>query len=315
MNEFEGPIELARSLKQKGVSLSTAIRALNKEFDLLERETFRFGLWAYCSASDTVPTDWLPLNWRHAEVSISGIELGMSEAEVTRVLGTPMQRTPRSSAQEVRWLEYDDSVWIRFICGHSVWSTGGQLNFNGEEMLRIGSPCQVLPPELGQAEVSELWTNNPEVGRSRLYFSIYDVIIDQASDGLIESIAQGDRLLTLSKEPGIKRDELLGLIESELAEINDPAVVKEIREHLIEPYSELREWDYDQRDDPKADHEYWVVLKLPNPKFAIAYTRDAFGGGAFPFPWGLVPLVADGCDQDSLWSSTLEETWKRFGPR
>lgn len=114
-----------------------------------------------------------------------------------------------------------------------------------------------------------------------------------------------------AREPRISGQELFELLKSELSCFNDQNGVDSIRKHLIEPYSELREWDYDHRDEPMEDHEYWIVAILPNPKLAIAYTIDAFGGLTIPH-WGVVPIVADGCDQDSLWSDTLEDVWRRL---
>lgn len=295
--------------------MSDSVATLQREFHLTEREAFRHSLWAYCSADGSVPQDWLAPDCPHTTLSVSGVELGMSEVEVTRVLGAPEERVPRSASQQVRGLSYDNGPLIRFLCGRVAWCNGTQLFLDGKEMVRTGASDKEIPPELGQVESTTLWREQPEFTSHRLYFLSHDLEVAQSSDGLVTGISQGDRLLRLSKEPRIKKDELLALIESELAEIKDPEIVSEIREHLIRPYAELRDWDYDHRCPPVADHEYWMVLKVPNPKFAIAYTRDAFGGGIALFPWGLVPVVADGFDQDSLWSPTLEEAWRNFGPR
>ena len=283
------------------------IASLKEEFLVGEREAFRTALWAFCSIGETIPDVWLPIKCKHAEIEVSGVKLGMSAGQVIDVLGEPRIRTPRCRDQQARAFEFENGIRVRFSGGHLVWSNGSRLLFNGVEVLKVGASKKTIPSHLGPSEERNLY-----YGR-RLHFQNYYLHVSVNEEGCVTNMNQGFGLLSLAREQRIGKSKLSALIESELHHIRDPLVVEEIRTHLVDPILELRNWDYDQRKEPKADHEYWIVANTADSCFAIAYTRDAFGGGTIPFPWGRVETGPHGYDQDSLWSETLEDVWRRWG--
>jgi hypothetical protein len=96
--------------------------------------------------------------------------------------------------------------------------------------------------------------------------------------------------------------EVSSIVSSELAHINDCALLNRIQELLVTPYPVERDWDYG-RDGERFT--CWTVLEHSRSNTGIAYCQKGFGPS---YPWGLVSLTGErmGIGMDSAWFSTLE---------
>ncbi len=98
-------------------------------------------------------------------------------------------------------------------------------------------------------------------------------------------------------------DRILGLIDAELAKIDDRDLVERIRELLVTPQPVSREWDYGA---PSQTYVCWTVLEHPASNTGVAYCESGFGPS---HPWGLVwlsgPYMSMG--MDSGWYPNLED--------
>ena len=91
------------------------------------------------------------------------------------------------------------------------------------------------------------------------------------------------------------------LVERQLADITDLAIVDLIRQLSVEPFPVLRDWDYGASGE---QYVCWTVLEHTPSNTAVAYCDAGFGPES---PWGLVSLRGPhmSIGMDSGWFATL----------
>ncbi len=104
----------------------------------------------------------------------------------------------------------------------------------------------------------------------------------------------------------MKKENIIAMIEREFTELNDTNIEQSIRELLIDPSTELREWDYGKNEEW---HQCWKVLTHPESNTGIYYCTEGFGPTC---PWGLMHLK--GTDHmsigtDCAWYKTFLEAF------
>ena len=97
----------------------------------------------------------------------------------------------------------------------------------------------------------------------------------------------------------VTASDLKTLIESELAAVSDPRVIQQIRKLLVEPYVELRNWDY---GEPGQQYPCWIVFRDMQSRTEIAYCEYGFGPRC---PWGLVSSA----DEEQHRSMGMDSGW------
>lgn len=95
-------------------------------------------------------------------------------------------------------------------------------------------------------------------------------------------------------------------ISAEMAAIADPIVVRIIRQLLVQPRCELREWEY---GSPGQSFPCWIVLEHPPSNTCIAYCEHGFGPVA---PWGMLFTTGRhlSMGMDSNWFSFFEDAFR-----
>ena len=78
-------------------------------------------------------------------------------------------------------------------------------------------------------------------------------------------------------------DELKQMIEAEVARLDHPLVVANVRELLVEPRAEQRLWGFGETD---ASCTCWVVLDHPAGSAGVGHCASGFPG----LPWGFLPF-------------------------
>lgn len=111
----------------------------------------------------------------------------------------------------------------------------------------------------------------------------------------------------------LNADIVRSLVEAELDRCHDIRVTDAIRARLVEPYVELRIWDY----GPERFLPCWIVARDPDVRTILAYCDQGFGPR---MPWGMLwmhdpslsledqpPHMSMG--QDCSWYSSLIEVF------
>jgi hypothetical protein len=93
------------------------------------------------------------------------------------------------------------------------------------------------------------------------------------------------------------------LVDAEISTFSDPSCLARLKRGLVEPYVELRPWDYGDPDDALP---CWIFYVDHARDLAVAYCESGFGPRA---PWGLLWLRAGpkNMGMDSGWFSRLED--------
>ncbi len=101
-------------------------------------------------------------------------------------------------------------------------------------------------------------------------------------------------------------DQVSSLVQRELAQLSDPALLTRIKELLVSPYPVERAWDYGRFGEKFV---CWTVLEHRPSNTAIAYCEQGFGPSD---PWGLVFISGEhvGIGMDSGWFATLESAMR-----
>lgn len=95
-------------------------------------------------------------------------------------------------------------------------------------------------------------------------------------------------------------------LHGELAKITDASVRDAIAPWLVNPRSELRDWDY---GTDGQTFQCWIVLDHPPSNTCIAYCDDGFGPAA---PWGLLCIAGAflSMGMDSGWFKYFEDAFR-----
>jgi hypothetical protein len=99
------------------------------------------------------------------------------------------------------------------------------------------------------------------------------------------------------------------LVNAEIDRIRQSELIGVIRDHLVEPRMELREWDYGEHE---KQFECWIVCEDRQSKIAIAYCDQGFGP---TYPWGLLFLEGEhlSMGMDCGWFASLEDAVRESG--
>jgi len=104
----------------------------------------------------------------------------------------------------------------------------------------------------------------------------------------------------------VSPQQLIELIDAELAMLNDERVVLYIRALLVPPTPVVRDWDYGA---PGEAYPCWTVLAHTASNTGIAYCESGFGPRS---PWGLVFLTGTShmsIGMDSGWFASFLEAF------
>lgn len=95
------------------------------------------------------------------------------------------------------------------------------------------------------------------------------------------------------------------LVDAELGKLGDQRVERYIRDFLVEPRPENRDWDY---GEPGQQYVCWTVLQHPPSNIEVAYCENGFGPQA---PWGMLFLTGEfiSMGMDSQWYPTFLQTF------
>ena len=96
------------------------------------------------------------------------------------------------------------------------------------------------------------------------------------------------------------KDEIIAILEKELASIQDQAVVAWLRDHLIDPRPTELLWEYGNEEP----HSAWVVGDTREHNVVIAYCEG--GHGAYGNPWGLIRAKDVYFGMDCSWFPCLQ---------
>ncbi len=110
--------------------------------------------------------------------------------------------------------------------------------------------------------------------------------------------------MNLNPVPDRTSQEILSLVESELAKIQDANVLDGLRTFLIDPRREMRVWYW---QEPFTRYPVWVVAESSIYNYGIVYSDYGF---APEHPWGLVFSSDDNFDADYSWLPSLEAAYR-----
>ena len=110
--------------------------------------------------------------------------------------------------------------------------------------------------------------------------------------------------MNLNPVPDRTSDEILSLVKSELAKIQDANVLDGLRTFLIDPCLEMRVWDWQR---PIKRYPVWVVAESSIYNYGIVYSDYGF---APEHPGGLVFSSHDNFDADYCWLPSLEAAYR-----
>jgi len=98
-------------------------------------------------------------------------------------------------------------------------------------------------------------------------------------------------------------EEIVLLVETEIAAIPDERKRKILEEFLVTPQLQMREWEW---SEPTEKFPCWIVADLRERDVAIAVSES--GHGATGYPWGLVFQSAENSfGQSFSWFPSLEK--------
>lgn len=97
-------------------------------------------------------------------------------------------------------------------------------------------------------------------------------------------------------------DRISKILDEELGKICQPELIDTIKNHLVTPRLEDRDWDY---GDPGQTYPCWIVLEDNESDTVVAYCESGFGPKD---PWGLMSLSKfRNIGMDSGWFTSLED--------
>lgn len=110
----------------------------------------------------------------------------------------------------------------------------------------------------------------------------------------------------------LSSSEVKEILQSQLELFRDRTYRTQLESLLIEPLLQMRFCDFDSDPPEEPDCPCWIIARFDDRE-GIAFSKHCQGKPPRDLCWGLVQLSEDFYDQDSLWSESLEDLWRRFG--
>lgn len=97
------------------------------------------------------------------------------------------------------------------------------------------------------------------------------------------------------------------LVEEQISGIKDNDRQSALRAIIVDPYVELREWDYAEN----TKYQCWIIAKPKNDDHVFAYCNEGFGPNT---PWGIIKKDSNGSmGPDACWHTFLEDLFIATG--
>jgi len=96
------------------------------------------------------------------------------------------------------------------------------------------------------------------------------------------------------------------IVALEIAAVSQGELIDAMRQCLVPPRLEQREWDYSKES---TRHPCWIVLEHRGSNTCIAYCEQGFGPNE---PWGLLSISGNDASMgmDDRWYSRLEDCFR-----
>ena len=98
-------------------------------------------------------------------------------------------------------------------------------------------------------------------------------------------------------------DKISKLVESEIARIKQLDLAQAVRDHIVTPRMEMRDWDYGEDGEQYA---CWIVCEDTGSNQAVAFCEQGF---APPYSWGTIHIDGEfsSMGPDAAWYISLEQ--------
>jgi hypothetical protein len=100
----------------------------------------------------------------------------------------------------------------------------------------------------------------------------------------------------------MNKNELLDVIEQELAYCESDEILVSLKRALVPPYTMTRKFEY----GPQGKMECWVVAEAPAESEVLVYCSTGFGPS---FPWGIQDRHEPSMGRDDAWFAYLCEAF------
>jgi hypothetical protein len=91
------------------------------------------------------------------------------------------------------------------------------------------------------------------------------------------------------------------LVEEQISAISDNDRQFALRAIVVNPYMELREWDYAEN----TKYQCWIIAEPKNDNYVFAFCNKGFGPNA---PWGIIKKDIHGSmGPDACWYTYLDD--------